>query len=216
MDLSEKVRFLQTLPLFAGFTEDFIQQIAEKVHQRDLPKHTIIIEEGDEADMLYIIYRGAVQVYHLNEDGKNIPLNLLKEKDVIGEMALLDGHYRSATVETVLPTSVLTMTAKDFRGILEKEPRFAIRLLTQLSNKIREIDERIIHKEERIPERTMHLLTLFSRATNSPTIHLTHEELADLIGITRPRLTEALHKLEVEGKITLSAHKITLIPEAQM
>lgn len=215
MDLQEKVQVLRACTLFTDLEPSIIQQIATMAIENRFPTHSVVIEEGDKADELYIICEGAVQVYHLNEEGKTIPLNLLKEGDVIGEMALLDGQYRSATVETVLPTTLLAIKEKDFLTILEKNPQIAVQLLAQLSKKIREIDDRIVHNEEKVPERTMYILTLLSKAADSPTIHLTHEELADLVGITRPRLTEALHKLESEGKLSLSSHNITLVPQVQ-
>jgi CRP-like cAMP-binding protein len=210
MDLEQKVHFLRKCPLFTDLELSILQQLASVTMEKTFPAHSIVIEEGDKADVLYIIGSGAVKVYHMTEEGKNIPLNLLKEGAVIGEMALLDGHYRSATVETILPTTLLAIRDRDFRSILEKEPHFAIQLLTQLSKKIRDIDDRIVNNEERVPERTMYILSLLSKAADSPIINLTHEELADLIGITRPRLTEALHRLEAKGKISLSSHTIRL------
>ena len=92
---------LQNIPLFSGLTEDQLASITAISTKRSYPKNTIIINEGDETDSLYLILSGKVKVMLSDEDGKEIIITLLEPSDYFGELALIDDEPRSARVVTM-------------------------------------------------------------------------------------------------------------------
>lgn len=86
---------------------------------------TLVCEEGDAGDALYLIYKGAVAV---TKRGWSEPVARLKEGDFFGEMALLFGEPRSATVRTEAETEVFCLAAEDFRRVIGRTPDMAAAL----------------------------------------------------------------------------------------
>lgn len=208
MTLQDKVALIRATFLFEDVDNGELEQIALVSQEIDFEPHKLIVEQGMPAKAAYIICSGNVKVYTLSADGKEIPLTLLHEGDIFGEMALLDGEPRSATVESLTHIRTLRIEKKPLFDLFHKHPNIMFKLLATLSKKIRMLDATIeeLHTEN-VTHRTLTILSTLKDSFKTSDIPLTHEELALLTGITRPRLTEALHSLEKEGKVTLS-HKI--------
>ena len=211
MTLDAKINLLMKSFLFADLTRSELEEVAQSTEEVYLPPHTLFIHEGDEADSAYVIDSGSSKVYTITEQGKEIPLNIVGHGDTVGEMAIIDGGLRSANVETLTETHAVRLPKTKFHTILLNNPHLSLKLLTILSNKIRTMDQQFtaLHTESTL-ELTHHMLKTLAQAYENNDIPLTHEELSKLIGVTRPRLTEALHELEKRNIVEISAKKITL------
>ena len=89
-------------PPFLGLTEQDIAALSRRAVTRAFPKNTIIVNEGDQTDSLYIIVSGRVKVFLANEEGKEIVLDTQGPGEYFGEMVLDEGP-RSASVMTLEP-----------------------------------------------------------------------------------------------------------------
>ena len=86
---------LQKVSLFEGLPEEDLKKLTELAAVRAFPRNTVIISEGDESDSMYVVLAGKVKVYLSDDEGKEIIINILKEGDYFGELALLDEAPRS-------------------------------------------------------------------------------------------------------------------------
>ena len=103
----------------------------------------VIIKQGTTGDCLYVIQQGCVEV--VNERGnQEIILAELGEKEFFGEMALFEKDVRSATVRAKGDAKVLTLDKKGLYKTIQNDPSLAFRLLEKMSNRLREVDKRII------------------------------------------------------------------------
>ncbi len=103
----------------------------------------IIIKQGTVGNCLYVIQQGKVDV--VRESGKKeIILAELGEKEFFGEMALFEKDVRSCTVRAKGDTKVLTLDKKGLYKTIQKDPSLAFRLLEKMSNRLREVDKKII------------------------------------------------------------------------
>lgn len=212
MTLDAKVSLLKKSFLFADLDRSELEEIAQSADEVFLPAHTLFIHEADEADAAYIIDSGTLKIYTINEHGKEIPLNIAGHGATVGEMAILDGGLRSANVETLTDVRMLKLPKSKFQSILLKNPPLSLKLLSILSKKIRSMDENFVAIHTNSTLQLAHtMLKTLAKAYASNEIPLTHEELAQLIGSTRPRVTEALHELEKRSLIETSSKKIILI-----
>lgn len=211
MTLDAKIELLQKSFLFAEFSRHDLEEIVQTTEEVTLPSHTIFIHENDEPDGAYIIDKGSVKIYSITPEGKEIPLNIAGHGNIVGEMAIIDGQPRSAFAETLSETHMLKISTKSFHDILLNKPSVALTLLKTLSIRVRTLDQNVkaIHTESSA-ELTLGALKTLAAGYENNEIPLTHEDLAKLVGITRPRLTEALHALEKQGILTLSSKKIIL------
>lgn len=211
MTTEDKLKILNSDHLFENIPDSQLVLLAELTHCQDFAEDEILISQGDSTDTAYLIYSGAVKVYRINEEGVEITLAVKGEGQIIGEMSLLDGKPRSAYVQAIQPTKTLTLRRKEFTEFIFNNPQFSLNLLKSLILRFRELNQRyedIFSKN--LDQRTLITLETLSAYFPDREILLSHEELALIIGATRARVTEALQKLEHEGKITISHRKIRL------
>lgn len=212
MLIEEKIKILKSFDLFRDLSHEQIKIIADAVHEKEFEPKTIFIEQATEADVAYFIYEGGVRVYRITPEGDEVNLSIGGAGEIIGEMALLDHGPRSANVETIQKTKALTLTQNKFKNILETHPQIAFSLLLILASKIRKTGEIIEEMlSQKLPQRTWHVLELLSKYFPEGEITLSQEELSQIIGATRARVTETLNLLEQEGKIELHHKKIKII-----
>ncbi|HMA33070.1 MAG TPA: ABC transporter transmembrane domain-containing protein [Chloroflexia bacterium] len=112
---------LQTIPLFAGLGPPALGALAAQLAREGYPAEAVVVRQGEPGDKLYIIRRGQAEVV-VAADAQERRVNLLNEGDYFGEMALLAGTPRAATVRTTQPTDFYSLSQADFVALLEREP----------------------------------------------------------------------------------------------
>ena len=142
----DKLQFLQKTELFAELPEAVLKAISQIANEVAYPAGSILFEEGDEGDSLYLIVNGKVSIIKAGTE-----VLFFDEKGYcLGEIALIDQKPRSATVKTVKPTRFLRITRNDFYNAMAREPRIGLGLFRVLNEKIRrdlEIQVSAIRKE---------------------------------------------------------------------
>lgn len=103
----------------------------------------VIIQEGEIGDCMYVIQEGEVEVIKC-EDDREVLLAVLGEGDIFGEMAILEGEERVATVRARGLARVVTVDKKNFLRRVHEDPTLALRLLEVLSNRIREMNAELM------------------------------------------------------------------------
>lgn len=109
-------------PLFFSLPREKLLELASKMKGQAYPKNTVIIRQGEMGDSMFAIRTGAVNVIR-QEDGQRVLLDKLEEGDFFGEMALLTGDPRSATVVTTKDSYLLELRKHDLEAFLAKYPR---------------------------------------------------------------------------------------------
>jgi CRP/FNR family cyclic AMP-dependent transcriptional regulator len=122
---------LKKIPLFAGAPDEALRALAEKADTRVLPKDSLIVNEGDIPDSLYVIGTGRVKVYLSERKGGEMVLATKGAGEYFGEM-MLDDNPRSASVMTLEKTELAVLRRADFVEFLLKHPEVALRLIRDL------------------------------------------------------------------------------------
>lgn len=134
---------LQSIPLFQNMTLEELDKISQHTTTRTFPKNTVVINEGDDTDSLYLIDKGSVKVYLSNDNGKEVIINTLGAGEYFGELSILTAGKRSASVMTN-ENSVLTIIHKQsFKTLLLNHPSIAYTLIENLANRVRDLTENI-------------------------------------------------------------------------
>jgi CRP-like cAMP-binding protein len=139
----ERIIHLKKIPLFSELQARELTAIASIVEERTLPPETIIIQEGDEGERLYLILKGKVSVIKNMGTPKEIHLADIGQDDYFGEIALFDNQPRSATVLTREETHVLEVSRFEFEELMKAFPKIAIHACTEFSQRIRELQQKI-------------------------------------------------------------------------
>lgn len=125
---------LGRLELFSEIGEDKLDKLVEVGSFHQFPAETVIFREGDEGDILYLILEGKVRVTTKADPDK---IFYLKSGDVMGEIALLDGMARTATVTTEEDCHLFRLSRSDLEVFFELEPSMALKLMTAMNKKLR-------------------------------------------------------------------------------
>ncbi len=124
VNLSEVASFLRIVPLFNSLSDEQLSIVARKVKLRHYPEDCEIVRQGDAGNDLYVLRKGRVAVF-VEEGELQREVNSLVAGDYFGEVAILSGASRTATVRSTTPTEVLSLAREDFSNLLQSDPAFA-------------------------------------------------------------------------------------------
>jgi CRP/FNR family cyclic AMP-dependent transcriptional regulator len=136
----EKIELLARLPLFEDCTKKELGQISALMVEAERPAGTHLTREGKDGGLLFVLLDGMAEV--VAGDGKVI--NRLGTGDVIGELSLIDGKTRSASVLAVTDVRILTLASDDFFKLVRRSPNFVRNLLRALSLRVREAEKLLV------------------------------------------------------------------------
>ena len=207
---------MKGINFFHGMKEEEIQRILNNSNERIYSRGTIIFREGEETDGIYIITAGLIKVYKMSIDGREKTLAILNPGDIMGEMALFDYSYRSATAEALEASTVNVIPRQDFERLLEEMPALAIKVIRVLAERLRQADEEIknllfLNARSRVILNLVQLVEQHMQGKNPGTsipFRLTHAEMANLIGVSRETVTRVISELQDEGLIRIEKRKL--------
>jgi CRP/FNR family transcriptional regulator, cyclic AMP receptor protein len=192
-----------------------LRPLAQRGAVRSYKKNSVIINEGDVGESLYVLLHGRVKAYATDETGREITYGNIDSGDYFGEMSL-DGGPRSASVITLEPCVCSVVTRTSVQEHLTAQPEFAMELVTQVIRRARSATE---------TARKMALLDVYGRVISAleseegpgrpeaPVLlqQITHQSIANRVGASREMVSRLLKDLEKGGYIELGVKKITLL-----
>ncbi|HUS13841.1 MAG TPA: cyclic nucleotide-binding and patatin-like phospholipase domain-containing protein [Chloroflexia bacterium] len=128
--------------LFQGLSIQELEGLAERLHYRRAKKGTILCHEGDPSDSMYIIEAGQVKVYRESVDGRTL-IATLGPGTPVGEMALLTGAPRSATLMVNIDAELWELSKADFDEVLRQYPAIPLTFSRVLAQRLNQADSRI-------------------------------------------------------------------------
>lgn len=135
------INLLRCLPIFTGLGEGELRKIARLFSQKLFRPGEIIFHQGDRGDEAYVVMRGEINIY-LDEDGHSVAT--IKNGQIFGEQAFLDGAARGATAKASQASILLTVQRASFNELVHREPHLGMVIMrntaVELSNKLRRAD----------------------------------------------------------------------------
>jgi CRP-like cAMP-binding protein len=128
---------LERTPLFAGLDREHLEDVLRLGRRVSFDPGQAIVERGDQGDAMYIMVDGAAEV---DVGGR---FHRLERGDFFGEMAVLAGKPREATVKAAEPVEVLRIPADEFQAFLRQNPEVALGMLKSLVERLREVQDRL-------------------------------------------------------------------------
>jgi CRP/FNR family cyclic AMP-dependent transcriptional regulator len=216
-------QLLRRVPLFADLSQHELEEFGRVAVARRFPKETRVFHEGDRGDACYIIRSGTCRVTREHSDGRAITLANLGPGDLFGELAMLDGEQRSASVETLTDTELLALPAGDVRALLARHPEITVKLVVALTRRLRETNERVTRQSfQTVPSRIAGVLTkLVSEeapldGADGVTIRMRQADLAQLAGTSRESVSRFLAELERAGVVDCGRGRVTVLEPTRL
>ena len=218
MGVSAASAALQGLPWFGGLATETITQLAQGARKRSFRPGTIIFHKGDPGNSMFIILTGQVQIILPSPGGDEAILGVLDAGECFGEMALLDGQPRSATIVTTEPTDTLMIGREAFLKAVEAHPRIAIDLLQLLANRLRDTDALVedaifLDVPGRLAKKLLELAVTYGRPGADGTLidlRINQRALAAMVGATRESVNKHLRAYRSRGIIAIDRQRITI------
>lgn len=214
----EITELLARVPLFSELSSEELERIAGVAVPRSYPRGVRVFHEGDQGDACYIVRDGDLRVTREHSDGRAIALATLGRGDIFGELAMLDGGSRSASVETLSDCELLALPASDVRRVISSHGDIAAKLIVALTRRVRETNERVARQSfQTVPSRVAGVLNQLIAEETIPedrdgvTVRMTQADLAQLAGTSRESVSRFLATLERAGVVRVGRGRVTVL-----
>jgi CRP-like cAMP-binding protein len=127
-----RMPLLRPVPIFRGLSKQALLQVARRATEQTYPAGSVVVQQGEPGDTLCIVTQGTVEVVRDEH-----AVTRMTAGDYFGEISLIDGGPRSATVVAVDDVSVLVISGADFAGLLA-DPYVAQATIRNLATRVRE------------------------------------------------------------------------------
>jgi CRP/FNR family transcriptional regulator, cyclic AMP receptor protein len=207
---------LLAIPLFRILSREDILATAQAGLLRIYTTGQIICHQGDPGDHLYVVIEGLVKIVFMSERGDEMVLNIMGPKEIFGELALLDGSPRSASVAALKDTSVFVLPRARLLELISHNPGLADEFLKLIGRRIRKLTEQagdlaFLDLGGRLAKL---LLQLAARQGHVYSVlldpGLTQSDLAAMIGASRPAVNRALQSFAARDLIAIQGRTIIL------
>ena len=163
-DLSARLR---SVPIFAALDDAAVEELCTLLTPAELEAGKQLFHVGDAGNAMYLIENGHVRIYVIDADGRDVTLAELGQGDFFGEMAMIDGHGRSANAVVTERAHVAVLTRENFLTFVSSDARIVLEMLSAITNRLRRTDELLRHRVSRnANEEDAKNLTLADRAAD--------------------------------------------------
>jgi CRP/FNR family cyclic AMP-dependent transcriptional regulator len=216
------MQLLSRMPLFVGLSPGELRMVAQITQRQHYARNQTIIKSGARGNVFFLLTKGIVRVSVEGSRGKEVILGVLYPNDFFGEMALLDGLPRSATVTAMEESEVLVIARKDFLECIRQVPQVAAKMIVTLSLRLRRTDQKVgnlafLRAPRRVARTLLDLAHAQGRQTEVGTavdLLFTRQELAELAGVSRETFARLLTKFQQMGILRVERRKL-LIPDTR-
>jgi CRP-like cAMP-binding protein len=217
----ENIEFLKNVPIFSELNDDTLIKLSQLGTLKSFEKDSIILSEQDAGSALFVMVSGKVKVARVSNDDKSkeVILTLLNPSDFFGEMALLDGLARSATVTSIEDSQVFIIQRNDFLDLIQEHPEVSIALLQELTQRLRAAGMKIKALSLKDAEGKVATVLLQLADDMGKIKHGIVEieklpyqhELANMAGTSRETISRTLHSFAKKGLVELEGTKLRII-----
>src|SRR5438132_8777055 len=146
---SGQYSLLRGVPLFAALDDAAVEELFGYLHPMELQAGSNLFRVGDAGDAMYIIERGHVRITVTDADGREVILASLGHGDFFGEMAMLDGHGRSADATVTEDSRLAVLTRENFLTFVSSDARIVLDMLSAIGRPLRRTDDLLRHRVSR-------------------------------------------------------------------
>ena len=220
MNAEELANILAEHSLFADCDEAELADLILRGHFVQYKKGDELIMQGDPGNSLLILLSGNARTSMIASNGNEVVLDYAEAGQVLGEIALLDGGERTASVTAIEPTSALSITRAAFEDILAKHKNMALRLLKVMAKRIRTANSMIEGDRAYTsgPRLARYLLRLSVAGANEGRLKLdlSQSELGNFAGMSREHINRQLSAWSESGIVAVESGKVRILDHAML
>lgn len=168
--LDDHIARLHSSTVFQGLGRESLEEFARLLQVEKVKAGTILMDMDASGDKVYIVSEGKLRISRVTKHGDETTLNELGAGDIVGELASLSGHIRSARVSAMTDATLLTLSGDQFEKLLKKYHDVSLNLLREMGRRLRKANDNVVAKleEQRVNiEARMHRLHKLAEASKS-------------------------------------------------
>lgn len=198
---------LRKIPLFSTLEEADLSRLERRLVRRRYTQGQVLFHMGDEGGNLYIIRKGRVKITIPSSAGEEMILAILASGEILGEISLIDGKPRSATVQAMKETEAMCLYREDFLEVLQGRFDMVLRVLAILAARLRQTDVLLAESHfmditSRLAKKILDLGKAFGVEEEGGIrigVRVTQRDLASMVGATRESVNKQLKVLREQG-----------------
>ncbi len=217
--MTDSTNFLANVPIFSDLDKETLEKVLKSGMLQSYKKNSVVLSEEEAGSALFVIVEGKLKVSRSSGDEKEVILAMLNESDFFGEMSLLDGDARSATVTAIEDSKLFVIQRTEFLDLLMKYPEVSIALLTELTKRFRASSAKI--KALSLKDAEGKVATVMLQLADDigkirqGIVEIDHlpyqQELANMAGTSRETISRTLHSFAKKGLIELDGSRLRII-----
>jgi CRP/FNR family transcriptional regulator, cyclic AMP receptor protein len=212
----DKLSLLRSHPLFRDLPPGVIEHLGSYMKTRRVARGTSIFAKGDPGTGLMGVLAGAVKVSVASADGKDIVLNVFREGDIFGEIALLDGRSRTADATAMSDSELIVIERRDFVPFLSSQPDVMLKFIEILCSRLRRTSEQVqditfLNLPTRLAKTLLQLTGGVQGSATPSKATITQREISQMIGMSRESTNKQLRAWAKRGWIRLERGGVGVI-----
>jgi CRP/FNR family cyclic AMP-dependent transcriptional regulator len=215
----DKAALLSRSPLFSDLTPEEVGGLLKYAVTKRVAAGGIAFHKGGPGNEMFALISGGVKIVTLSDEGKEVVLAILAPGDVFGELSMIDGRARTATVVAVENSALLVLERSQVIPFLERHPKVAIKMLEGICKRLRMTDELLedvvfLDLPSRLAKRLLSLAEHYGKNTGQGRrieLKLSQAEIGNMVGTSRESVNKQLRMWGDEGVISMERGHITVL-----
>lgn len=209
---------IKQIPLFSELTTDELRKFTQISQLKKFSKKEIIFSEGMPYLGFYILLKGAVRIFRLTPDGRDITLQIVEPFNLVAEIPLFDGKTYDSSCEAIEDSILLFIPKEKFLQLFVKNPKISLKILQGFAKRVKELTQQIETLTSKdVPQRlATYLVEEYNKQCsreekNEIVLNISRTTLASYLGTVIETLSRALRKLQDDGLIEVKGKKVIIL-----
>jgi CRP/FNR family cyclic AMP-dependent transcriptional regulator len=218
---SSKLAVLRKHPIFCDLDSAAFDQLCRYAKHATLKRGATIFSKGDPGNSLVAVISGTVKISISSADGRSAILNLIGPGEIVGEVAVLDGHARTADATANTNCEIFVIDRREFLPFVRSQPALAMKFIELLCARLRwtsdQVEEVILQDlPGRLASALIRLAEKHKGTRGDRTIVITQQEISEMVGMTRESINKQLRAWAARNWVRLEHGAIVVLDVASL
>jgi CRP/FNR family transcriptional regulator len=196
---------------FKDLPQTVLTNIVAVMRNREFLRGEILFSEGEPGQGIWIVHKGTVKLVKTDALGREQLLKIVSPYEVFAEVVFFDDGPYPATAVAADNGRAMVLYNRDAEALISEHPSVAWHLLRVLSRRLRLAQERIrILSAADVTQKLAATLLHLSEQQNSPSLSLSHQDLANMLGTTRETVSRVLGSMASDGSVALGRNRVLI------
>jgi CRP/FNR family cyclic AMP-dependent transcriptional regulator len=204
-----------TNDLFGDLSPEELAEIDRLTVTRAYPRGSVLYTPGETGDALFLLREGSVQIYRMSAEGRKLIIAHLLPVSFFGEMTCIGQGMYDAYAETTEESLLTALNCAHLERLLATRPQVARRILEAFGRRVLEAEQQL---EEMVFKGLVARVAslLLREAVGDEVAGLSHQEIAERLGVYRETATNALHELKAAGAVSVARRRIRILDRQRL